>query len=384
MAHNGIFHKIEGNEIVVKNVEVTTGLWSGDTGSLVTFETSNTQLGKNNSKYFLNVYKDDPDSDSTAEVQFSLAYGHVSGAGSPTLAQDDASTLATKAVYFQFKNALLDNPEDSVFAFSGSANSDDIYAISIARSRFKSIVDPGNWMLKLSGSNGVFTFIDDSNQTLGLRADGVRTGNRFGVVSGSISSANGTVIHSSVDSNSEGYGWFYPQKGIIILNPSAIINTVGFTARATGGPGDVTVGQENTGSATAFTTIADTIAPLEPFTGSLVGNGGNYYDQYNWHGLYRSMVLGADFQARSAEYVSSEHFFIRVASDQANDSNNPTWIDETTGTPSIEEFQYDPKTFITTVGLYNDSNELVAVAKLSRPLEKSQTKEALIRVRLDF
>lgn len=371
MAHDGIFHKIEGNQIVNKNVEVTTGLWSGDTGSLVTFETSNTQLGKNNSKYYVNVYKDDPDSDSTAEVQFSLAYGHVNGGGSPTLTQDDTSTLATKAVYFQFKNALLDNPEDSVFSFSGSADSNDIYAISIARSRFKSIVDPGNWLLTLSGSNGVFTFIDNSNQTLGLGADVVRTGDRFGVVSGSISSANGTVIESSVDSNGEGYGWFYPQKGIIILNPSAIDNTVGFAAAS-----------ETTTTAAAI--VAAGGAPKRPYTGSLAGSGGNYFDQYNWHGLYRSMVLGADFQARSAEYVSSEHFFIRVANDEANTSNNPTWIDETTGTPTIAEFQYDPKVFITTIGLYNTYNELVAVAKLSRPLEKSQTKEALIRVRLDF
>ncbi len=39
---------------------------------------------------------------------------------------------------------------------------------------------------------------------------------------------------------------------------------------------------------------------------------------------------------------------------------------------------------VTTVGLYNDANELLAVAKLSRPLVKDFTKEALIRVKLDF
>jgi hypothetical protein len=36
------------------------------------------------------------------------------------------------------------------------------------------------------------------------------------------------------------------------------------------------------------------------------------------------------------------------------------------------------------VGLYNDANELLAVAKLSRPLQKNFTKEALVRVKLDF
>jgi hypothetical protein len=40
--------------------------------------------------------------------------------------------------------------------------------------------------------------------------------------------------------------------------------------------------------------------------------------------------------------------------------------------------------FPTSIGLYNSKNELLAIAKLSRPLEKSFDKEALIRVRLDF
>ena len=44
----------------------------------------------------------------------------------------------------------------------------------------------------------------------------------------------------------------------------------------------------------------------------------------------------------------------------------------------------NPKTFITTVGLYNDLGELVAVAKLSQPVTKDFTKEALIRVKLDY
>jgi hypothetical protein len=44
----------------------------------------------------------------------------------------------------------------------------------------------------------------------------------------------------------------------------------------------------------------------------------------------------------------------------------------------------NPQTFITTVGMYNDNNELLAVAKLSRPLVKDFTKEALIRIKLDY
>ena len=47
-------------------------------------------------------------------------------------------------------------------------------------------------------------------------------------------------------------------------------------------------------------------------------------------------------------------------------------------------FKSDPKSYITTVGLYNDAKELLAVAKLSKPLFKSFSREAVIKVKLDF
>ena len=55
-----------------------------------------------------------------------------------------------------------------------------------------------------------------------------------------------------------------------------------------------------------------------------------------------------------------------------------------TGEVIYDNFINAPQSYITTVGMYNDVNELVAVAKMSRPLLKDFTKEALIRVKLDF
>jgi hypothetical protein len=40
--------------------------------------------------------------------------------------------------------------------------------------------------------------------------------------------------------------------------------------------------------------------------------------------------------------------------------------------------------YVTTVGLYNNNNELLGVAKLSKPVRKSFTEEILLRVRLDY
>jgi hypothetical protein len=104
-----------------------------------------------------------------------------------------------------------------------------------------------------------------------------------------------------------------------------------------------------------------------------------------------SMLLArATIKVRKSEYVPARHYFIRVMNREFNYSNNPTYVYDGTddihpkGTIYNEDFINDPKTYITTVGLYNDSNELVAVAKLSRPALKNFSNELLIQVRLDF
>ena len=45
---------------------------------------------------------------------------------------------------------------------------------------------------------------------------------------------------------------------------------------------------------------------------------------------------------------------------------------------------HPPIAYLTTIGLYNSSNELLAVAKLSEPLRKDPTNELTLRVRLDY
>jgi hypothetical protein len=47
-------------------------------------------------------------------------------------------------------------------------------------------------------------------------------------------------------------------------------------------------------------------------------------------------------------------------------------------------FTTDPLTYITTIGLFNDANEMIAVAKTSQPIAKSFSKELLLKVKLDF
>ena len=86
----------------------------------------------------------------------------------------------------------------------------------------------------------------------------------------------------------------------------------------------------------------------------------------------------------SEEIITSNYIFIRARNAEFNYSQNPTFIDSGSGGVRFTDFITAPQTFITTVGLYNDTGDLLAVAKLSKPLKKDFTKEALIRIKLDF
>ena len=67
-----------------------------------------------------------------------------------------------------------------------------------------------------------------------------------------------------------------------------------------------------------------------------------------------------------------------------NYSNNPTFVTGSNGTFLHASMLRNPSVYITTIGMYDNINRLVAVAKLSKPLLKSFNREALIKVKLDY
>jgi len=352
----GIYKRFGEFDKVNAKVEViTTGLWTGDTGSLTAAYTSSTQVAAASGDYYYNVYNADPAADTTAEVQFGVAYGHVNGSGSVSLANSDDALLASKANYAQYKSVILD-PTDSKFSFENGAgtlvDSNDIYAINVNRSRYREKMDPGNWSLTLTGTGGTHTFIDDSGKKFGDKLG--KAGRVFKVVSGSLNlgTENEATVNSTVSSGDVGFGLFYPDRGIIILSPAALEDSVGSV---------------NVNGASV----------------SIAGSASTSVEQENHKILVNAINVGGDFQARRTENVSTQHFFVRATNREFNYSNNPTYVNSL-GKFAESTFETDPQTYITTIGLMNDANEMIAVAKTSQPIQKSFDKEVLIKVKLSF
>lgn len=132
------------------------------------------------------------------------------------------------------------------------------------------------------------------------------------------------------------------------------------------------------------------------FTG--IDNGGRIYPYFFTSGSIDDIVdhicntrFGSDagtaitFQNKTE--INSTIYFIRAAPDEFNYSSNPTYTDQQ-GSIVVTDASVNalekPFSYITTVGLYGDFDDLLAVAKLSRPVEKNDEKDLTIRVRLDF
>ena len=310
---------------------VTRGLWSGGSGELTNFFTSSF-LSNTQKAYYYEIYNGDP-SVSTNEPQFSIAYGHYAGSGSAGTNEDSPSS----AIYSQMQQVLL--PSNQKFFKFNDTNQDDVYVIAINRARLKDRLDPGNWELCISGSGGnnMLRLIDDSG-------DRDQSGNarqtKYNVVIGSL--LNG------IQNSSRVFGEVYPQHGIIVLG-AALLDT-------SASLGTVRTQADNQNHNRLFLAIS----------GAAAANSSN------------------GFQARNEEEVKSTFYFVRAKNGEYNFSNNPTYISGSEGRLNQSTYVGDPKTYITNVGLYNNDNELLAIAKLSKPILKSFQNEVLIKVKLDF
>ena len=337
-------------DFVVSADSITSTLWSNNASTLTSFFTSS--AGITNDAY-LPIYAVNPISNNTALPQFSLAYGQFVGSGSAPINASVIGSSPTRITYGQFRT-LINGDENTNFNFgTGNTNSPDLYVININRANYKEKLFLGTFNLWLSGSDGtnssLIKLTDNSISTTTVNY--CDAGRVFDIVSGS-NGITTTSMFSGITAGytvSGSYGKYLPDVGLIILNPRAL-----FLSASQGGIG---------------------LTPDLGLNSTALSNTNRR--------LHRAISLGANFQLNSEETITSDYIFVRIKNGDFNYTTNPSMIS------GSGEFYYpslvnNPQTFITTVGMYNDNNELLAVAKLSKPLVKDFTKEALIRVKLDF
>ena len=349
---NGAFTQFQSSDII-NSIDSTTGtVWSGNAPRLAEVYTSSVQNAANSGQYYVHVYQTSS-TDTTAAVQFDIAYADDVGSGSLLYNALVPGKSPSSTIYGQYQNiALGDDTEQFVFGdYTGSY----FYALSIERARYKESLALGTMLLSLSGSGMERLHLTDNSN--------ISTGNIYGnagrvyqVVSGSEGTVYTGVKSSGYSDASGSYGLFLPDVGLILLNGAALDGDNGI---ATDGGIDLGTGRS---SNTNDANMGKLFSVLS----------GSVYVQSN------------TFRLNSQETIASDFYFVRAQNSEFNYSSNPSFVSGSTGALLWSTMQNNPQTYITTVGLYNYANELCAVAKLSRPLIKDFTKELLVRVKLDY
>ena len=335
------FKRLETDDFVVSSDSITSTLWSTGVQTLTTFFTSSVQKAGSSGDFYLSVYE----ADTLLNTQFDIAYANSTGLGGTYYNSAVVGKTPTLSTYGQFRSLILED-ETKSFTFGTGDNvvtATDFWVISIERSRYKESLFPGSLNLALSGSGNLKTLhLTDNSKDVKVNSF-IGSSRVFQLISGS-SGTCGTLTNSGYVSGKGSYGLVFPELGTILLNTSAISESIHVDATRTAN------------SANGVSAIT----------------------------LFNSIRTGLSFQLNSQETITSDYVFTRARNSEFNYTQNPTFISGSTGEVIYDNFINNPQTYITTIGMYNDTNELLAVAKLSRPLIKDFTKEALVRVKLDF
>ena len=350
MAENDFFTELAGTDKRTNIPStISSPVWSGGATTLTSFYTGSAQSGSSGD-YYYDVF-DKVGTDTTREVQFAIAYGHFDGSGSLSTS---AGNNPSKAIYRQFRNICIRNANsDSKFEFPENNTNvfKDIYVINVNRARYRERLDPGNWELHLgTGDPGLIKLIDDSGAGIDPTIGDAKR--EFNVVSGSVANGVHTTATSTATATSSGsYGLFYPELGMILLNPNSLQSGSGYN---------------------------NSQGYIEPLVKSTSTN------DLNHRKILHSIESGSYFAARREEKKRSSFYFCRIPNFQFNHSQNPSYFTGSNAALTQNDFIKEPVTYITTIGLYNNLNELLGVAKLSKPFKKDPNTEALIKVRLDY
>ncbi len=340
------FKQLQPSDFVISSDSVAGTLWSTGNPTLTTFFTSSTQAASSAGDYFLSVYQTASSEDSAA-IQFDIAYANANGSGSLLFDSAVNGQSPTRSLYGQYRSLVLED-ENAQFVFGGVTQS-DFYVLNFERAQYKQELFLGSFNLRLTGSaaNRQLDLTDNSQEVTVVEFNGA--GRVYQLISGSNGVADTQLNANGYTTNSGSYGLLLPDIGVALLNAPAL---------------DLPTGQ-GVALATAKNSNADDNNNSKLF--AVMGGGGS-----------------GSFGLNSQETISSDFIFVRAQNQEFNYSENPSFISGSSGEVLFQSFINNPQTYATTVGLYNDTNDLVAVAKLSRPLEKDFTKETLVRIKLDF
>lgn len=331
---------------------------------------------------FQTVY-DYPYLSSSANVLFDINYG--SSKDSLVFNQSSAQQRSKKINnYSQMAKVLYGyDSTGSILLFDRDGNTDTStdyspngFFLTFSRLLVKDEIKKGSFFLKLGLSStdagrfaltGTITDISGANSPPGYLTNSP-VGD-YGILYLSESLKDTTNFPSTQTNKS--VGLIFYQAGVVFISSDLFAqynaSNSPFTVMSASTNGQLSTACAFTSNGTSYSNI-QTLA----LTGTI--------DQMS--NAFRRRISNVQFQ--NTTELNSSIYFLRVNNNEFNYSSNPTYLSGSEirvkgGNPSNS-----PVSYITTAGLYSPSGELLAVAKLSQPLKKTQEQSMILRVRLDY
>lgn len=277
----------------------------------------------------------------------------------------DDDNVIDAALFIGFRRLFArDQIKRETFAmrFYQSASFVSTYNASGSNAEAPMDVDYGRSNLYTTSTSGSVIYTDVGSATDKLVTFGGQVGN---------------VVNSA--NTSETVGLLFYDRGVLVLDLEKITSGSQFvsgTIDAMHGDGQIVLGNFNTATARVSKFIPDFIVSasldniVDHIAGARFGSGSS---------------TAITFQ--NITNINSTLVFCRAGADEFNYSQNPTFVDADNRIVVIDSGQEDTQqsfTFITSVGLYDANDNLLAVAKVSRPIEKNSERDLTLRVRLDY
>ena len=357
----------EGMDKITTTEKLTTPYFSDGATDLLAVNIVSSSLTDTNENYFFGISH----KDTATTEEFNVTFGSLNGFGSSTPTNKKAKT---EAIYKQFANILLAPTEVTggfIISDNGSAGvvtgrDEEIYVMTSRRSNTKDRLNKGNWTIQLSGSTSAAGGLVGS-QILHLTDDSVNktptatpAGDRYNIVSGS----DGTVVKAATEKT---YGFYYPSAGVLVFSEGELSASIPGAFDSTHAVKFNSASQAGLGVPHTTTDSNNALKFINCLTSVGDANG-----------------TGAKLSFRDEEDQVSAQYFCRIKAAQCNFSNNPTFVSGSQNKLRATKMNGNPQTFITGVQLYNENDEIVAVANLSTPLKKNFSSEATIKVKLTY
>jgi hypothetical protein len=340
-------------------------------------------------------------------VTGSPGYG-VDTAGKLTFASNTAMMREKVQVYNQFAQALLGNANSQFTSpFTNATTSDYIDAalfLPFKRLFSRDSIKPETFAMKvyasaaLDGSRGVSGYEATLfNTYTGSNIQKANPSGSFIITDAGAGAVpqytyGGTVANLVNASNTaQNVGLIFYDYGVVVLDMEKVFfsdqHMSGTISAATGAD---TIGGITTAAGTTFMgrtwTAGNVSASFIPdfVVSASIDDIVDHVASVRFGNATDSNSTSITFQ--NITTINSTLVFCEAAADEFNYSSNPTYTDDDGRIVVIDEGAIDQTsfTFITTIGLYDAADNLLAVAKLSRPVEKNEQKKLSFRVRLDY